>query len=100
MSWQDFQETYKGSGGEVSTSGQDATVPPPVTSTQVGGDHYRKCAIQPIDYVVGNELGWCEGNIVYYVTRWKDKGGVEDLRKARHYLEYLMERVCTPTTQP
>ena len=60
------------------------------TSTQVGGSHYQS-KIQPVDYVEANGLGFKEGNVVKYVTRWKSKGGVEDLRKARHYIDLLIE---------
>jgi hypothetical protein len=63
-----------------------------VLGTQVGGDHYTKHAIQPLDYIVANGLPFCEGNIVKYVTRWRDKGGVEDLKKAQHYINFLIER--------
>jgi len=59
--------------------------------TQIGGDHYRLKAIQPWDYIAANRLGFFEGNVVKYVSRWKDKGGVDDLRKARHYLDKLIE---------
>ena len=58
---------------------------------QVAGSHYKDKAIQPWDYIVGNNLGYLEGNIVKYVSRWKDKGGVDDLKKARHYLDKLIE---------
>jgi hypothetical protein len=53
----------------------------------VGGDHYLKCKIQPLDYILANELGFVEGGIVKYVTRWKNKGGVQDLEKARDLLD-------------
>ena len=58
---------------------------------QVGGDHYRARGIQPIEYIHANNLGFCEGNVVKYVTRWKEKGGEADLRKAIHYLELLIQ---------
>lgn len=58
---------------------------------QVGGAHYAVKAIQPWDYIVANNLGYLEGNIVKYVSRWKDKGGIEDLKKAQHYLQKLIE---------
>lgn len=58
---------------------------------QVGGNHYKGKAIQPWDYIASNNLGYLEGNIVKYVSRWKDKGGVEDLKKAMHYLTKLIE---------
>jgi len=59
--------------------------------TQVAGTHYKDKAIQPWDYIVANNLGYLEGNVVKYVSRWKDKGGVDDLKKARHYLDKLIE---------
>lgn len=61
--------------------------------TQVGGNHYVKYAIQPYEYVTANNLGMIEGNVVKYVTRWKDKNGVEDLKKALHSLQWLIEYV-------
>ena len=60
-------------------------------ATQVGGQHYKSKAIQPWDYIASNNLGYLEGNVVKYVSRWKDKGGVEDLKKAQHYLAKLIE---------
>ena len=58
---------------------------------QVGGDHYRKMAIQPIEYIVKNRLGFIEGNIVKYATRHRDKNGAEDVRKIIHYARMLLE---------
>lgn len=60
-------------------------------AAQVSGDHYASRAIQPWDYIVANNLGYLEGNVVKYVTRWKDKGGLVDLQKARHYIDKLIE---------
>lgn len=54
---------------------------------QVGGDHYRKMAIQPIEYILANDLGFVDGAVVKYVSRWKEKGGIEDLEKAMHLLK-------------
>ena len=56
---------------------------------QIGGDHYKDCPIQPIEYIVANKLGWCEGNIVKYITRWQKKGGEQDIDKVIHYAELL-----------
>lgn len=58
--------------------------------TQVGGEHYSGRKIQPIEYIMANNLGFCEGNVVKYITRYKDKGGLEDLHKARHYIDFLI----------
>jgi hypothetical protein len=57
----------------------------------VGGDHYRDKKIQTWDYIVQNEIPYLEACVIKYVSRWKEKGGVEDLRKAQHYLEKLIE---------
>lgn len=57
---------------------------------QVGGTHYQK-KIQPWDYVAANGLDFFQGNIVKYVTRFREKDGVADLLKARHYLDKLIE---------
>ena len=59
--------------------------------TQVAGDHYKGKAIQPWDYIAANGLDYFSGNIVKYVSRFREKRGVEDLRKARHYLDKLIE---------
>jgi hypothetical protein len=58
--------------------------------TQVGGDHYKKLAIQPIEYAMKNGLDGCQHNVVKYVTRFRDKGGLADLEKAKHYLDLLI----------
>ena len=61
-------------------------------SVQVGGDHYRNLKIQPIEYILANGLGFCEGNVVKYITRYKHKGqAIEDLDKVIHYVELLKE---------
>lgn len=59
--------------------------------TQVGGDHYKDKAIQPWDYITGNGLAYLEGCIVKYISRHREKGGLEDLHKAKHYLDKLIE---------
>lgn len=61
------------------------------TGRQVGGNHYKDFAIQPTEYIVANDLGWCEANIVKYISRHASKGGAEDVRKAIHYAELLLE---------
>ena len=60
--------------------------------TQVGGRHYVSLPIQPIDYIMANGIPFAEANIIKYATRWRDKGGVEDLQKIKHYVDLLIER--------
>ena len=60
---------------------------------QEGGTHYKQLVIQPWDYIVCNNLGYLEGNVVKYVSRWQTKheNGLQDLLKAKHYLDKLLE---------
>jgi len=58
---------------------------------QIGGQHYAAKPIQPWDFIAANGLGYFEGNVVKYLSRWRDKGGVQDLHKAAHYLQKLIE---------
>lgn len=58
---------------------------------QVSGDHYKKLKIQPIEYIHANGIPFAEGNVIKYVTRWRDKGGLKDLEKAKHFIELLIE---------
>ena len=64
---------------------------PRANEQQVGGAHYAIKAIQPWDFIIANNIGYLEGNIIKYISRWKDKGGIEDLKKAQHYLQKLIE---------
>jgi hypothetical protein len=64
---------------------------PDAMSRQEGGAHYKDMAIQPVEYIHRNGLGFLEGNVVKYVSRWRKKGGLEDLKKARHYIDLLIE---------
>lgn len=63
---------------------------PAVLTTQVGGDHYKKYAIQPVEYIHANGLDFMQGNIVKLATRFRDKGGAEDLRKVKQYADILL----------
>ena len=60
-------------------------------NTQVGGSHYKDFAIQPIEFIHKNNLSYIQGNIVKYICRYKDKNGLEDLKKAKHYIDILIE---------
>ncbi len=58
---------------------------------QVGGNHYQTMTIQHWDFVAANDLDYFQGVITKYICRWKKKGGIEDLEKAKHYLEKYLE---------
>ena len=76
---------------ETQTISISSPSPVSANAVQVGGGHYQTKAIQPWDYIVSNRLGYLEGNVVKYVSRWQEKGGRQDLEKARHYLDKLLE---------
>lgn len=59
---------------------------------QVGGDHYKSMTIQPVEFILANGLGFCEGNAIKYLCRYRQKGGVQDLEKAKHYVDLLIEQ--------
>jgi hypothetical protein len=72
---------------------------------QVSGDHYKDLKIQPIEYIHANGIPFAEGSVIKYVSRWRAKGGIKDLEKAKHFLELLIElesrKVCaTPDDVP
>lgn len=71
-----------------------------VKNQQVGGTHYKGKPYQPWDIIDTWELGYYEGNILKYLLRWRYKNGVEDLKKAKHYLEYLIEKEENATVAP
>lgn len=102
MSWMDeWEPQHKQTLGEVlnnmTGSIDDATpeewdkASKSALKTQVGGSHYKDTSIQPIEYIMANNLDFCEGNIVKYTTRHHTKGGAEDIRKVIHYAELLLE---------
>lgn len=59
--------------------------------TQVGGNHYAKLKIQPVQYIHANNIPFVEGCIIKYATRWRDKGGIKDLEKIIHFAQLLIE---------
>ena len=69
---------------------RDRFNPSKEAAKQVGGNHYQ-LPIQPIDYILKNGLGYCEANVIKYVTRHAKKNGAEDIKKAIHYLEMILE---------
>ena len=77
----------------IAAYAEPATGKATATSRQVGGDHYSKMAIQPLEFIYRNQIGGVESIALRYILRWRDKNGVEDLRKAIHTLEFLVDLV-------
>ena len=63
-----------------------------VFKKQVKGDHYKKFIVQPAELINANNLAYAEGNVIKYVCRHRFKGKKEDIEKAIHYLEMIIER--------
>jgi hypothetical protein len=63
----------------------------PANEKQIGGQHYKRLAIQPWDYILQNDIGYMEGSVIKYISRWRNKNGLEDLYKCRHFLNKLIE---------
>ncbi len=59
---------------------------------QVGGSHYSKMKIQPIEFIYENNIPYMEANVIKYVCRHKSKNGLQDLEKAKHYIDLLIEK--------
>lgn len=76
-------------------AGEAGKLPGPIPArpldVQVGGNHYKGMPIQPVEYIYKNSIGYFEGCVIKYVSRWKKKNGLEDLKKARHFLDLLIE---------
>ena len=78
--------------------GVPKTPAPSALQHQEGGGHYKGLKIQPIEYIHANGVPFAEGSVIKYVTRWRSKGGVADLKKARHFLDLLIELESRPNT--
>lgn len=63
----------------------------PALDVQVGGDHYKDMKIQPVEFIHANGIGFFEGNVISYVSRWRKKNGIEDLKKAKHFIDLLID---------
>ena len=59
--------------------------------TQIGGDHYSRFEVQPTEYIIRNKLDFYQGNVIKYITRHKHKGGSDDVKKAIHYCQMILE---------
>ena len=64
----------------------------PVLDIQIGGDHYKKMKIQPIEFIYENQIPYIESNVIKYICRHRYKNGLQDLEKAKHYIDLLIEK--------
>ena len=63
----------------------------PALKTQVGGNHYQQFVIQPVEFCYKNNIPYLEATAIKYLCRWREKNGIEDLEKAKHYIDLLIE---------
>ena len=62
-----------------------------VKDMQIGGDHYKDMVIQPTEFIHRNNLSFIQGNVIKYICRYKSKNGIQDLEKAKHYIDLLIQ---------
>lgn len=67
------------------------TTPTSALDVQVAGNHYKGFRIQPVEFIHANGVPFIEGNCIKYLMRWREKGGVKDLEKVKHYIDLLIE---------
>ena len=70
-----------------------------INRNKISPQHYSKYKIEPITFILANDLDFCQGNIIKYVLRYKDKNGLEDLHKAKQNIEFLIEKLNEKNTQ-
>lgn len=63
----------------------------PALNRQEGGSHYKEMPIQPVEFIYRNKIPFIEGCVIKYCCRWRQKNGIKDLKKARHFLDLLIE---------
>jgi hypothetical protein len=62
------------------------------SEVQIGGNHYKQMKIQPIEFIYENQIPYIESNVIKYICRHKYKNGLQDLEKAKHYIDLLIEK--------
>lgn len=75
----------------IAESAEERAGFPSALDSQVGGSHYKNMAMQPVAFIQQNKIPYIEGCCIKYLCRWREKNGIEDLKKARHYLDILIE---------
>ena len=85
------QVHHGGNSGEVKPEPTEQPTQDGANSRQVGGSHYKQFTYETWDVILDWGLGYLDGNAVKYLSRWRHKNGIEDLKKARHYIDKLIE---------
>lgn len=78
----------------------EKSAPSSALAVQEGGNRYKDLPIQPVEYIHANGIGYFEGNVIKYVSRWRNKNGIADLKKASHYIALLIELEEKNASQP
>ena len=80
-----------GDSGKAESQPTEQPAPPRANDRQIGGGHYKQFKHETWDVIIDWDLGYLDGNAVKYLSRWRLKGGIQDLKKARHYIDKLIE---------
>ena len=90
--WDKAAREYKpGAIYKVDEGGQSPFIVKKASETQVGGQHYQQFIIQPVEFCYKNNIPYLEATAIKYLCRWREKNGIEDLEKAKHYIDLLIE---------
>ena len=81
----------KGCRGGCNRGNKMSDTKPNPLEKQVSGSHYKNYEVQPVEFCQRNKLNYCESAAIKYLCRHRDKNGIDDLRKAKHYIELLIE---------
>lgn len=91
-SYKKFDPTVSATAGCIKPFGaEEIPVPKSALDIQEGGTHYKKMAIQPIEFIHKNNIPFMEGNCIKYLCRHKDKNKAQDIRKVIHYCQLILE---------
>ena len=88
---QQAQVHDRGDAAGLAAGPADQPVQGRANDRQVGGSHYKAFKYETWDVIIDWRLGYLDGNAVKYLSRWRLKGGIQDLKKARHYIDKLLE---------
>ena len=89
--WKNQAEGNKRMRGELDAMPLGTPLTSSALGKQVDGGHYKDLKIQPIEFIHANNIPFAEGCAIKYLTRWRSKGGIKDLEKAKHFIELLIE---------
>ena len=88
---EEWDDAFNALQKQIENSFYDSPIQQRASEKQVGGNHYKQFKIQPAEFCYYNNIPYLEATAIKYLCRWKDKGGIQDLEKAKHFIDLLIE---------